>query len=161
MTFIIRLGWTSIANPTVLNFRRWSILLEIVTVLLLKNKSWIYSWRNQWISWSTSISRFLLYALSNTYNITSLTTYSYRQLLFITLTGHAICKTRHGTFSDEICEFHNWNLLIKFPTLSNFDIIATLPRQQSSWGQHGAHLDPVGPNGPHVGPMNLAIWVVD
>ena len=28
---------------------------------------------------------------------------------------------------------------------------------QSSWGLPGAHLGPVGPDGPHVGPMNLAI----
>ena len=30
------------------------------------------------------------------------------------------------------------------------------PRSQSSWDQHGAHLGPEGPDGPHVGPMNLA-----
>ena len=33
-----------------------------------------------------------------------------------------------------------------------------LPRRQGSWGQHGAHLGPIGPGGLHVGPMNLAIW---
>ena len=27
------------------------------------------------------------------------------------------------------------------------------------WGQHGAHLGPVGPRWAHVGPKNLAIWV--
>ena len=27
-------------------------------------------------------------------------------------------------------------------------------------GQHGAHLGQQDPGGPHVGPMNLAIWVV-
>ena len=36
-------------------------------------------------------------------------------------------------------------------------IEASHPRQQSSWGQHGAHLGPVGPRGAYVGPMNLAI----
>ena len=30
-------------------------------------------------------------------------------------------------------------------------------QKQSSWGQHKAHLGPVAPDGPHVGPMNLAI----
>ena len=34
-----------------------------------------------------------------------------------------------------------------------------LPRKQSSWGQHGAHLGPVGPRWPHFGPMNIAISV--
>ena len=34
---------------------------------------------------------------------------------------------------------------------------ASHPREQGSWGQHGAHLGPVRPDGPHVGPMNLAI----
>ena len=31
------------------------------------------------------------------------------------------------------------------------------PRQQSSWGQHGPTLVLSAPDGPHVGPMNLAI----
>ena len=35
-----------------------------------------------------------------------------------------------------------------------------LPRWQSSEGQHGAHLGPVGQRWAHVGPMNLAIGVV-
>ena len=30
---------------------------------------------------------------------------------------------------------------------------------KTSWGQHGAHLGPVGPDGSHVGPMNLAFRV--
>ena len=29
------------------------------------------------------------------------------------------------------------------------------PWKQGSWAQHGAHLGPIG---PHVGPMNFAIW---
>ena len=33
-------------------------------------------------------------------------------------------------------------------------------REQSSLGKHGAHLGPVGPRWPHVGPMNLAIRVI-
>ena len=35
-----------------------------------------------------------------------------------------------------------------------------LPWEQGSWGQHGAHLGRQDPGGPHVGPMNLVIWVV-
>ena len=31
--------------------------------------------------------------------------------------------------------------------------------KQGSWGQHGAHLGPQDPDGPHVGPRNFAIWV--
>ena len=31
------------------------------------------------------------------------------------------------------------------------------PREQSSWGQHGAHLGPVGPRWAYVDPRNLAI----
>ena len=33
----------------------------------------------------------------------------------------------------------------------------TIPRQQGSWCQHGAHLGRDGPDGPHVGLMNLVI----
>ena len=33
-------------------------------------------------------------------------------------------------------------------------------KKQSSWGQHGAHLGPVGPRWAHVGPINLAIRAV-
>ena len=36
------------------------------------------------------------------------------------------------------------------------------PWLQESWGQHGAHLGPIWgrrvPGGPHVDPMNFAIW---
>ena len=32
------------------------------------------------------------------------------------------------------------------------------PRYQGSWGQHGAHLDPVGPRWAPVGPTNRVIW---
>ena len=47
-----------------------------------------------------------------------------------------------------------------------------LPWEQGSRGQHGAHLGPTGPSwarcwtnvsdpdGPHVGPMNFAIWAI-
>ena len=38
------------------------------------------------------------------------------------------------------------------------------PREQGSWGQHGAHLGPIwgreDPGGPHVGPMNFAIRAI-
>ena len=34
-----------------------------------------------------------------------------------------------------------------------------LPWEQGSWGQHGAHLRPIGPRWPHVGSMNFAFWV--
>ena len=38
-------------------------------------------------------------------------------------------------------------------------LMAELPWEQGSWGQHGAHLGPTGPRWPQVGPMNFAIWV--
>ena len=43
---------------------------------------------------------------------------------------------------------------------SGLCLLIRLPRQQSSWGQHGAHLGLVGPRWAHVGPMNLATRVV-
>ena len=50
-----------------------------------------------------------------------------------------------------------WRCKIAYQTQNS------LPWEQGSLGQHGAHLSPVGPRwapgGPHVGPMNLAIWV--
>ena len=34
------------------------------------------------------------------------------------------------------------------------------PPKQGSWGQHGVHWSRQDPGGPHVGPINFAIWVI-
>ena len=49
-----------------------------------------------------------------------------------------------------------WSTL---PCTTKFSLSTPLPRKQSSWGQHGAHLGHVGPRWAYVGTIDLAIRV--
>ena len=48
-------------------------------------------------------------------------------------------------------------LIIVILNISCERVNGIVPQIANSWGQHGAHLGPVGPDWTHVGLMNLAI----
>ena len=56
-----------------------------------------------------------------------------------------------------------WLLIISrmfIAELTTLTKMTYLPRYQSSWGQRGAHLGHLGPDGSHVGSKNLAVRVI-